>query len=67
MLLYDLKSLAPVLMFRVVLFIFLSLYIFFILYLTARRLPRAQPAQQPAGMVLSDRPVERSTTSACCS
>ncbi|KAG6503654.1 hypothetical protein ZIOFF_035972 [Zingiber officinale] len=38
-----------------------------IFYEIARRLPRAQPAQQPAGMVLSDRPAERSTTSACCS
>ncbi|XP_074582229.1 ras-related protein RHN1-like [Curcuma longa] len=38
-----------------------------IFYEIAKRLPRAQPAQQPAGMVLSDRPAERSTASACCS
>ncbi|XP_010904564.1 ras-related protein RHN1 isoform X3 [Elaeis guineensis] len=36
-------------------------------YEIARRLPRAQPAQQPAGMVLADRPVDRSRASACCS
>ncbi|OAY78530.1 Ras-related protein Rab5 [Ananas comosus] len=33
----------------------------------AKRLPRAQPAQQPAGMVLADRPAEQSRASACCS
>ncbi|KAG6515508.1 hypothetical protein ZIOFF_025932 [Zingiber officinale] len=38
-----------------------------IFYEIAKRLPRAQPAQQPAGMVLSDRPAERSTASTCCS
>ncbi|XP_042384791.1 ras-related protein RHN1-like [Zingiber officinale] len=38
-----------------------------IFYEIAKRLPRAQPAQQPAGMVLSDRPTERSTASTCCS
>ncbi|CAL9051798.1 ras-related protein Rab5-like isoform X2 [Musa acuminata AAA Group] len=38
-----------------------------IFYEIARRLPRAQPAQQPAGMVLADRPTQRSQTSACCS
>ncbi|CAL9086999.1 unnamed protein product [Musa textilis] len=37
-----------------------------IFYEIARRLPRAQPAQQPAGMVLADRPTQRSQTSACC-
>lgn len=36
-------------------------------YEIARRLPRAQPAQQPTGMVLADRPVDRSRASACCS
>ncbi|XP_065002531.1 ras-related protein Rab5-like [Musa acuminata AAA Group] len=38
-----------------------------IFYEIAKRLPRAQPAQQPAGMVLADRPTQRSQTSACCS
>ncbi|XP_072956249.1 ras-related protein Rab5-like [Typha angustifolia] len=38
-----------------------------IFYEIARRLPRAQPAQQPAGMVLADRPAERSQISTCCS
>ncbi|WOL05989.1 ras-related protein Rab5-like [Canna indica] len=38
-----------------------------IFYEIARRLPRAQPAQQPAGMVLADRPADRLKTSACCS
>nr|CAD1840813.1 unnamed protein product [Ananas comosus var. bracteatus] len=38
-----------------------------IFYEIARRLPRAQPAQNPAGMVLSDRPAERLQTSSCCS
>jgi len=38
-----------------------------IFYEIARRLPRAQPAQNPAGMVLADRPAEPSQTSACCS
>ncbi|RWR78554.1 ras-related protein RHN1 [Cinnamomum micranthum f. kanehirae] len=38
-----------------------------IFYEIARRLPRAQPAQNPAGMVLVDSPTERSQASACCS
>ncbi|WOK98849.1 ras-related protein RHN1-like [Canna indica] len=38
-----------------------------IFYEIARRLPRAQPAQQPAGMVLSDRAAARSQASVCCS
>ncbi|CAL9066603.1 unnamed protein product [Musa banksii] len=38
-----------------------------IFYEIARRLPRAQPAQQPAGMVIADRPAEISRASACCS
>ncbi|XP_064962769.1 ras-related protein RHN1-like [Musa acuminata AAA Group] len=38
-----------------------------IFYEIAKRLPRAQPIQQPAGMVLADRPAERSQSSACCS
>lgn len=38
-----------------------------IFYEIARRLPRAQPAQHQAGMVLADRPAEQSRTSACCS
>lgn len=34
---------------------------------TAKRLPRAQPSQNPAGMVLVDRPAVGSQSSACCS
>ena len=34
---------------------------------TAKRLPRAQPSQNPAGMVLVDRPAVGSQASACCS
>lgn len=37
-----------------------------IFYEIARRLPRAQPAQNPTGMVLAGRPAERSQTSSCC-
>ncbi|KAJ0042626.1 hypothetical protein Pint_18297 [Pistacia integerrima] len=33
----------------------------------AKRLPRAQPAQSPAGMVLVDRPSEGSRAASCCS
>lgn len=33
----------------------------------AKRLPRAQPAQNQAGMVLVDRRAEGSRTSSCCS
>ncbi|CAA6655801.1 unnamed protein product [Spirodela intermedia] len=36
-------------------------------YEIARRLPRAQSAQNPTGMVLADRPAARVATSACCS
>ncbi|XP_043696271.1 ras-related protein RHN1 [Telopea speciosissima] len=38
-----------------------------IFYEIAKRLPRAQPTQNPAGMVLVDRPTERSSAAACCS
>ncbi|XP_072966838.1 ras-related protein RHN1 [Typha angustifolia] len=38
-----------------------------IFYEIARRLPRAQPAQNPTGMVLADRPAERLQSSSCCS
>ncbi|RYR65302.1 hypothetical protein Ahy_A03g011240 isoform B [Arachis hypogaea] len=39
-----------------------------IFYEIAKRLPRAQPAQNPAGMVLVDRPAEGSRAAAsCCS
>jgi len=34
---------------------------------TAKRLPRAQPAQNPAGMVLVDRPAEGARAATCCS
>ncbi|XP_031495845.1 ras-related protein RHN1-like isoform X1 [Nymphaea colorata] len=33
----------------------------------AKRLPRAQPAQNAAGMVLVDRPAEQARTGTCCS
>ncbi|GFS39450.1 ras small GTP-binding family protein [Actinidia rufa] len=33
---------------------------------SAKRLPRAQPAQNPAGMILVDRPAEGSRASSCC-
>ncbi|CAL9090880.1 unnamed protein product [Musa textilis] len=38
-----------------------------IFYEIARRLPRAQPAQQPAGIDLANRPAEWSQVSSCCS
>ncbi|GMI72987.1 ARABIDOPSIS RAB GTPASE HOMOLOG F2B, RAB GTPASE HOMOLOG F2B [Hibiscus trionum] len=38
-----------------------------IFYEIAKRLPRVQPAQNPAGMVLMDRPAERATGASCCS
>ncbi|XP_017612995.1 ras-related protein RABF2b-like isoform X1 [Gossypium arboreum] len=38
-----------------------------IFYEIAKRLPRAQPAQNPAGMVLMDRPTERTASASCCS
>ncbi|KAA3478475.1 ras-related protein RABF2b [Gossypium australe] len=38
-----------------------------IFYEIAKRLPRAQPAQNPAGMVLMDRPTERAASASCCS
>ncbi|KAF7135982.1 hypothetical protein RHSIM_Rhsim08G0022300 [Rhododendron simsii] len=37
-----------------------------IFYEIAKRLPRAQPAQNPAGMVLVDRPAEGSQAASCC-
>lgn len=37
-----------------------------IFYEIAKRLPRAQPAQAPAGMVLTDRRAEVSRASTCC-
>uniref|UniRef100_A0A0C9QW69 TSA: Wollemia nobilis Ref_Wollemi_Transcript_4500_889 transcribed RNA sequence n=1 Tax=Wollemia nobilis TaxID=56998 RepID=A0A0C9QW69_9CONI len=36
-------------------------------YEIAQRLPKAQPVQHPAGMVLADRPVEGAGSSRCCS
>ncbi|KAE8655604.1 Ras-related protein Rab-5A [Hibiscus syriacus] len=38
-----------------------------IFYEIAKRLPRVQPAQNPAGMVLTDRPAERTASASCCS
>ncbi|KAL3377628.1 hypothetical protein AABB24_003829 [Solanum stoloniferum] len=37
-----------------------------IFYEIAKRLPTAQPTQNPAGMVLENRPVEGSRTASCC-
>ncbi|CAA0814531.1 Ras-related protein RABF2b [Striga hermonthica] len=37
-----------------------------IFYEIAKRLPRAQPTQNPAGMVLVDRPAEGSRSASCC-
>ncbi|KAL3833775.1 hypothetical protein ACJIZ3_008511 [Penstemon smallii] len=36
-------------------------------YEIAKRLPRLQPASNPSGMVLVDRPAERTSTASCCS
>ncbi|CAA3012238.1 ras-related RHN1 [Olea europaea subsp. europaea] len=38
-----------------------------IFYEIAKRLPRAQPTQNPAGLVLVDRPAEGSQSASCCS
>ncbi|CAI0540785.1 unnamed protein product [Linum tenue] len=38
-----------------------------IFYEIAKRLPRVQPAQNPSGMVLTDRPAERAASATCCS
>ncbi|XP_027933093.1 ras-related protein RHN1 isoform X1 [Vigna unguiculata] len=38
-----------------------------IFYEIAKRLPRAQPAQNPTGMVLVDRPAEGTRAPSCCS
>lgn len=36
-------------------------------YEIARRLPKAEPVQHPAGMVLADRSAERARSNSCCS
>lgn len=36
-------------------------------FLAAKRLPRLQPAQNPSGMVLVDRPADRTASASCCS
>ncbi|KAK4742417.1 hypothetical protein SAY87_000418 [Trapa incisa] len=36
-------------------------------YEIAKRLPRSQPAPNPSGMVLMDRPTERVASASCCS
>ncbi|KAG8365691.1 hypothetical protein BUALT_Bualt18G0133000 [Buddleja alternifolia] len=36
-------------------------------YEIATRLPRLQPAQNPSGMVLVDRPADRASSASCCS
>lgn len=36
-------------------------------YEIAKRLPRLQPASNPSGMVLVDRPAERAAAASCCS
>ncbi|KAJ9557410.1 hypothetical protein OSB04_012024 [Centaurea solstitialis] len=38
-----------------------------IFYEIAKRLPRAQPTQNPAGMVLVDRPTQGAQSATCCS
>ncbi|XP_044497424.1 ras-related protein RABF2a [Mangifera indica] len=38
-----------------------------IFYEIAKRLPRVQPAPNPPGMVLMDKPAERTATASCCS
>ncbi|GAY33706.1 hypothetical protein CUMW_007670 [Citrus unshiu] len=38
-----------------------------IFYEIAKRLPRVQPAPNPSGMVLMDRPGERTASASCCS
>ncbi|CDP17617.1 unnamed protein product [Coffea canephora] len=38
-----------------------------IFYEIAKRLPRLQPAANPSGMVLMDRPADRVANSSCCS
>ncbi|XP_039168309.1 ras-related protein RHN1-like, partial [Eucalyptus grandis] len=38
-----------------------------IFYEIAKRLPRVQPAPNPSGMVLMDRPAERTAAASCCS
>ncbi|KAL3522970.1 hypothetical protein ACH5RR_015804 [Cinchona calisaya] len=38
-----------------------------IFYEIAKRLPRLQPASNPSGMVLMDRPADRVANSSCCS
>uniref|UniRef100_A0A6N2MJQ1 Uncharacterized protein n=1 Tax=Salix viminalis TaxID=40686 RepID=A0A6N2MJQ1_SALVM len=38
-----------------------------IFYEIAKRLPRVQPAPNPSGMVLMDRPTERTVSASCCS
>ncbi|GER40988.1 RAB homolog 1 [Striga asiatica] len=38
-----------------------------IFYEIAKRLPRLQPAPNPSGMVLVDRPAERTASASCCS
>ncbi|OWM72766.1 hypothetical protein CDL15_Pgr024818 [Punica granatum] len=38
-----------------------------VFYEIAKRLPRVQPAPNPSGMVLMDRPAERTASASCCS
>ncbi|RWR88600.1 ras-related protein RABF2a [Cinnamomum micranthum f. kanehirae] len=38
-----------------------------IFYEIAKRLPQAQPASNPPGMVLTNRPTERTANASCCS
>lgn len=39
---------------------------FLLLTGTARRLPRVQPTENPSGMVLPDRAMDRAASSSCC-
>ena len=48
-------------------YLFYELAIDWFFFHTAKRLPRVQPTQNPAGMVLMDRPAERTASASCCS
>lgn len=61
--------LSPVMYLRVSVHTFLLWVGIWYIYLldTAKRLPRVQPAPNPSGMVLMDRPGERTASASCCS
>lgn len=45
----------------------INYFVFLYILDTAKRLPRVQPAPNPSGMVLMDRPTERTASASCCS